>query len=270
LFQANSSGGLQLAWFKIGQVERENCIASGVCDLSDPRIGNFSRFLLKNAEHTWGRDVKTFLHDTGNWTNAELQAAIASGAPNFAVMLQSWQEQRDFGIYYALEALGSHPLAETLQTAWNSMYPSPLLPNPALLGYAPFDISSSASAGRFVLRFDSATGAIGYLQDNTTGQVWADASESALLGVIHYQTYNETDFDNYVNAYCDIVPVPDWFGVSTLLLFIFRSLLSAFLALFYGCRKISESLDCKRRRTPSTKKLTRRWSRSGRAAHLAH
>ena len=106
----------QLAWFKIGQVELKACVASRECSMADPRVANFTRvrppllavvrcvirdlysephlqFLIKNAEHTWGRDVKTWLHDDGNWTNAELAAAIASGAPNFAIMIASWQEQ---------------------------------------------------------------------------------------------------------------------------------------------------------------------------------
>lgn len=98
--------------------------------------------------------------------------------------------QRDFGFTYGLEALGNHPLAQQLQEAWNTMYPSPLIPNPASLGYTPLNIGTTVSAGRFTLRLDAATGAIGYLLDNVTGQTWADAGST--IGVVHYQTYNET------------------------------------------------------------------------------
>ena len=39
----------------------------------------------KNAEHTWGMDIKTFLHDEGNWTNA-LFHPMQFTAPNFVAV----------------------------------------------------------------------------------------------------------------------------------------------------------------------------------------
>ena len=32
---------------------RTQCVNAGDCDMSDPRVRNFSRLLLKNGEHTW-------------------------------------------------------------------------------------------------------------------------------------------------------------------------------------------------------------------------
>ena len=68
------------------------------------------------------------------------------------------------------------------------MYPSPLIPNPELLGYSPFDVNTTATAGRFTVRLDPVSGTIGYLYDNATGQTWAGAGST--LGAVHYQSYD--------------------------------------------------------------------------------
>lgn len=63
---------------RIAQTLRRECLASGECDLSDYRVWNFSRLLLKNGEHTWGLDVKSTLEPrsflTTNWDNKDFQA----------------------------------------------------------------------------------------------------------------------------------------------------------------------------------------------------
>ena len=43
---------------------RTSCEASGECDVNESRYYNFSRLYLLNGEHTWGGDIKSFLHDT--------------------------------------------------------------------------------------------------------------------------------------------------------------------------------------------------------------
>ena len=81
--------------------------------LDDVRIQNFSRLLIKNGEHTWGKDVKTYLGDWTNWGNEAFLAHINT-AP-YQDMIASWLEQRSWGIEYALEALADHPLLKDIE-----------------------------------------------------------------------------------------------------------------------------------------------------------
>jgi len=62
--------------------------------------------VIKNAEHTWGEDVKTFLHDEVNWTNALFDAALNSQPPleNYVSLVQSWLEQRQWGLDIPMQA----------------------------------------------------------------------------------------------------------------------------------------------------------------------
>jgi hypothetical protein len=109
------SDGFRLAFLKLSAVKLAACVSSGACSLTDPVISNFTRFALKNGEHTWGKDVKSFLHDTTNWTNEQLQAQLAKNSSNFFDIVNSWVEQRSWGINYALESLSGHPLGDELQ-----------------------------------------------------------------------------------------------------------------------------------------------------------
>ena len=72
---------------------RTKCANSpaSICDVNTPAMQNFTRLLMKNAEHTWGKDVKSYLgHDPkpchhrppcpypsykNDWTNGELDNA---------------------------------------------------------------------------------------------------------------------------------------------------------------------------------------------------
>jgi len=56
---------LQTAQVRAIMAERTRCLAQGECVLEDYRVYNFSRLLLKAAEHTHGGDVKRFLHAEG-------------------------------------------------------------------------------------------------------------------------------------------------------------------------------------------------------------
>ena len=46
---------LKLAMLRVGNTLRTECIASGACDVKDYAFKNFSRFFLKNYEHTFGK-----------------------------------------------------------------------------------------------------------------------------------------------------------------------------------------------------------------------
>ena len=59
----------KVAQFKTIMSARSDCVQSWQCKFLDERFFNFSVLLLKNAEHTWGKDVKTFLNDNTTWDN---------------------------------------------------------------------------------------------------------------------------------------------------------------------------------------------------------
>ncbi len=95
--------------------ERETCLLNGHCSMEDPRFRDFSSTLIKTGEHTWGKDVKRFLHDTTNWSNTEFHAAM--GDANFKDMVSSWVEQRFWGVEYPVQLLGDHPLRADITAA---------------------------------------------------------------------------------------------------------------------------------------------------------
>ena len=155
-------------------------------------ISNFTRLALKNGEHTWGKDVKSFLHDTNNWTNEQLQSQLAKNASNFFDIVNSWVEQRAWGITYALESLTGHPLGTDLQAAYDSLRPSG---PPDTAGFTSFSAGNLYIAGRWSLSFDAATGGIDTLIDSITGTTWASKkSDGSLLAWPHYLTLSADDY----------------------------------------------------------------------------
>ena len=59
-------------------------VLSGKCVLSDMRVYNASRFLLKPGEHTWGLPNAG---DNGNWTNADFMK-VRKGMYMYTVVIQ--------------------------------------------------------------------------------------------------------------------------------------------------------------------------------------
>jgi len=186
------------AFFRRASALLEQCAAAGGCAAGDPAIANFTRFLLKCGEHTWGKDIKTFLKDTSHWTNEQLQAQLAANAPNFVDIVASWQEQRDWCATYAIEALAvaSHPLAAPVASAYADLFPPASPPDPAGAGFSPFPAGSTyAGSAAWELAFDGASGALALLVDKRSGRVWANKSAdgSALLWA-HYTALSADDF----------------------------------------------------------------------------
>jgi hypothetical protein len=201
-----ASDPLKLAQMRTIQRLRTACEATAQCSFDDPRYYNFSRLFLKNAEHTWGLDVKTYLHDVLHWSNVDLRKQLAQRAPNFVAMVDEWNAQRQLGIGMAVEALADHPLAADIQGAFAELQPT----KPSTTGFQPLTAGKSLTCGggRFVLSFDAATGAMSHLQDMLTGTVWADAAHPWLLQ--QYRTYVGKDFDNFIDAYIVDQPPPSW------------------------------------------------------------
>lgn len=190
-----ASDPMRVAYMKRASRLAAACTAAGACVSTDPVFANFTRLLLKCGEHTWGKDIKTFLHDTSHWSNVDLRAQLAAGAPNFLDVLASWQEQRAWCIDYSLGALqaGGHALAPAVAAALADLTPT-APPQPAQQGYAPFAAGSVYAAGRWSIGFDAATGAIATLADSQTGQSWASPADGSRLAWLHYVTLSADDY----------------------------------------------------------------------------
>jgi len=201
------------AKFKVAQHVIRDCLESNNCDPTSYNFRNFTRLIVKNQEHTWGRDIKTYLHDTTNWTNTDLQHALAQNYSNFYTVLQSWYEQRAFGFTYPLQALpdGDY-LKQALLTAWESLVPPAYPPNPVVNGWTKANAGQNYKVGRYTITFDPVTGGISALSDSTTGATWAAAStDGSSLGVLEYLTYDQTDYNLFFGNYCAVQPAPGWF-----------------------------------------------------------
>eukprot|EP01116_Phalansterium_solitarium_P018609 TRINITY_DN499_c0_g1_i1.p1 TRINITY_DN499_c0_g1~~TRINITY_DN499_c0_g1_i1.p1 ORF type:complete len:799 (-),score=301.91 TRINITY_DN499_c0_g1_i1:735-3131(-) len=177
---------------------------------NDPVFWNATRLMLKNGEHTWGRDVKSNLQDNTNWANPDFEFARTQG-PNraqYGILEQSWWEQRQWGIDIpvgALQAAG-HPLYSLVESEFGQLVPQ--LPNPSAAGYTLVtNVSGSVfTCGAVQLSFDATTGAVNGLHVGT--QQWASATRT--LGSLDYRTYSQQDIVNFLDSYLDIQPPPSW------------------------------------------------------------
>ena len=202
------------AMMKRASAARAACVgAGGACAAGDASVANFTRLLLKNTEHTWGKSLNKFLGDFSNWSNAQLQAELARKAPNFMDVIASWQEQRDWGLAYPLAALPpAHPLRAAVEAAWADIYPHGA---PSLEGWAPVAApGAEVAVGDWRLAFDGATGALSLLVDNAAGGgVWANASaDGSFLGLAEYHSYDNVSIANWMEAYNVKNPNPNSFG----------------------------------------------------------
>ena len=169
--------------------------------LDDVRIHNFSRLLIKNGEHTWGKDVKTYLKDWVNWDNKAFLAHLNTSP--YRDMIGSWVEQRSWGIRYALEALVDHPLLKDIQLELDKLtYDG----HPPLVDGYTMESDPSAvfklpvDGGAVSIQFDVSTGAIVYFTDSRISSE-SLASPSNPIGQIVYQTFNDKSYKAFLTQY---------------------------------------------------------------------
>lgn len=168
--------------------------------LEDIRIQNFSRLLIKNGEHTWGKDVKTYLNDWVNWDNKAFLAHIDTSP--YQSMIASWVEQRSWGIGYALEALGDHPLLVDIQLELEKLKFNgdvstsgfTLESNPSSVHVLPVD------GGTISIQFDVASGNIVMYTDSRVSSE-SFASYGQPLAQIVYQTFNNKSYNAFLSQY---------------------------------------------------------------------
>eukprot|EP00043_Microstomoeca_roanoka_P020970 m.254644 g.254644 ORF g.254644 m.254644 type:complete len:721 (-) comp18355_c0_seq1:279-2441(-) len=186
---------------------RTACIADGKCNADDVVMRNFTRLLLKNPEHTWGGDVKTYLKDTTNWLNKDFHA-LQYTADNFLTIAGMWQEQRDWGLTYSMQAVpSSHPLSAYITNELSGTDPS----LPSLEGFTKLgNVEAALQLGGFTVAFNASTGALNTLVDSK-GRAWASASNQ--LGTFEYKIHSATEYNNFFNLYAQRIngQIPSYF-----------------------------------------------------------
>ncbi|KAJ3063083.1 hypothetical protein HK102_008575, partial [Quaeritorhiza haematococci] len=201
---------------------RLSCISDAHCDSTSYAFHNFTRFLMKAAEHTWGGDTKAYLSNDEylRWDPKRFAKVI----DNFNVrsLAGTWVEQRRWAIDHALEALGEeHPITRqarkylpTLRPArvtevWDSMWD--------LTGFERIDPSmtyvirdptedANSNNNAFEIKFEEYTGAISHLRfgvgPDSTAPIHATASRR--LGELEYRLFDFDEVAEFINAYTTI------------------------------------------------------------------
>eukprot|EP01084_Bolivina_argentea_P176231 305008_1 len=95
----------KLQKFRIATNLRRQYLNENKVSLESDNFNNFSRFLSKNGEHTFGAGVHRWNQSINDWNNSQLNAAIKNNNADITEFLDSWYEMRMFGIDYALDAL---------------------------------------------------------------------------------------------------------------------------------------------------------------------
>ena len=174
---------------------RSDCLNSGACSLSDERFVAFSTMLLKSGEHTWGKDIKTYLHDTTHWHNAEFHAALNDS--NFVDVVNSWIEQREWGLTFPLKLLDKHTLRQTIHRALDAMHFNGIVDT---TGYKQLpDIATVIECGDIELQFSKNTGAITHLMDIRQSIIYADDYHQ--LAQVVYQSFISDDYNRFFGEY---------------------------------------------------------------------
>lgn len=165
--------------------------------LGRERRAQVNDWLLLVAEHTWGLDEKTFLHDTEHFEKE--QFAGIRREEGYRRMERSWEEQRGW-LRRAAEAFGpewQEVLKERLEE-----YRRPC-PYPEE-GYGRREKPGERiDMDLFRVEIDE-NGAICYLERN--GRIWADAEH--LWAVFEYEVFSQREYDRYLEQY--LIAKPDW------------------------------------------------------------
>jgi hypothetical protein len=196
----------KVAVYRAMQRGWDSCMGSGECSLDDPKVADFTRQFLKNSEHTWGKDVKKYLNDTVNWYNYQFNA-VKDTEPNFIDIVNSWKEQRRWGIDYPLEVVQNHPLGERIRRELLMLKPSIQppsataigLPHGAVESMIVFEEKDEHSGKLWKITINSKVGAISEIEyDN---QPLFSSSPDAILGGLFYQLYSQSDYTDFTSSY---------------------------------------------------------------------
>ncbi|CAL5218578.1 g272 [Coccomyxa viridis] len=175
-------------------------------------MGNFSRFLIKVPEHTWGVDIKIYLDDYADWTNTELQRQIAAREPRFVYTVDAWIRQRSY-TRWALEALDAS-LALNFWGVLEELDLGKTVPNLKGLGFSMLGSNDSLvfTSNTWNITLDPESGGLTSLQklwvNGKVGTQWADPKNP--LGRFVYSSYTQADYNNLFKTYMYIDPTEWW------------------------------------------------------------
>ena len=141
------------------------CVRSSECDHSSPAFRNYTRFVLKSAEHTWG--------DYGN--------------SDYDIQIATWVEQRTWAIDVPLSALpASHPIVLGAASEFAAL--TPTLPDLSAYKQVLGSGGGKLSVEQYVVEF-GADGAIHTLYNSDTKRYYAQSGQNA-LGLLVYQVWD--------------------------------------------------------------------------------
>jgi len=169
---------LRREWIRAGSLTEKSAADFRLCEK-----------LLLVAEHTWGMDIKTHLHDRTTWTPSQVQAAARK--PNFKAVAASWREQRA----YLDEAIAALPgaLATRARSRLKSLHAAA-----RPVGGRRVKGGEKFALGVWEIGFDS-HGAISWLKKKGS-RACADASH--LLGGLVYRSFSRGDYRRFYRQYC--------------------------------------------------------------------
>lgn len=193
--------------------QRRACVESGVCNVSTPGLRACDRLLMKVPEHTWGVASQIFLPDYENWTNVQFdtarQSQLHTGFLNdtsqshadYNTTINSWIEQRTFVTGAAAVLASEHPaLSRSMIAAFAALRE---VHPPSTINHAPVLSSDTFVCGTVRVKFDS-RGAVAMLSAN--GVEWA--SEQHPLGLFQYRTYDNEDYNVFLQDFASRVDGP--------------------------------------------------------------
>ena len=112
-------------------------------------------------------------------------------------------EQRSWGIEYALEALGDHPLLKSIQSELKELHydgHAPLIPGYILESDPSSVFKLPVDGGAISIQFDVTTGAIIHFTDSRVSSE-SLASPGNPYGQIVYQTFDDKSYTKFLTEY---------------------------------------------------------------------
>ena len=182
--------GLQRVW--------ADCLAAGdqECSLENPIIQNFTWFLLKAPEHTWGTaGIDGIWGKDGTFNTTELRNETLLNTDAYAHAAAAWAEQRSFGelAVLSLEEAG-HPLAHAARAEVDLIEK---VAAPDLTGHTVLPLNSVVKLNGSVEVGFGHDGSIVHLVQ--AGTNWA--SPNSPLGAFTYKTLNDSDWMAFTYSY---------------------------------------------------------------------
>lgn len=155
--------------------------------------------LLLIPEHTWGLDVKAWFGEHRMLSGADLQALQRSR--RVRQLEASWEEQRA----YVETAMDELPLLRPAVAARRQLRTPPFL----ACG-EDFSIAEPLVAGRWLVRFEPATGCVSDIFDRHSQLALSPANGRMNWGLLRYEQVGRQDYQRFLNDYMGDPPRPWW------------------------------------------------------------